>query len=247
MPHYNQDNYSSSTLSDDSSLEGFVMSYYNREDNSSVSSEEDYSISKEEPNHSTIDTTLISTISDAGDSFVHDVSLSNVSLSDMSAELSCEGKIDLEVLSRMVGPVTEQNGKRTKKNEEMRRQKVSVLYNLLGRPDPTKWNGKKGTIQYICDALKLSPRKSFNRSIQNVLKKCNLLQKDEVYDPTRKEHVHRKEILTKDQKQHLADTVEKNYASICDATEDIHNMRTEKGQNTVSVSTVWRKMCKIPH
>jgi hypothetical protein len=61
----------------------------------------------------------------------------------MSAELSCEGKIDFNALSRVVGPVTEQNGKRTKKNEEMRRQKVSVVYNLLGRPGPTKWNSKK--------------------------------------------------------------------------------------------------------
>eukprot|EP00957_Ditylum_brightwellii_P112613 8584649-Ditylum_brightwellii.AAC.1 len=47
MLYYNRDNYSSSTLSDDSSLVGFVMSYYNREDNSSVSSEEDYSVPKE--------------------------------------------------------------------------------------------------------------------------------------------------------------------------------------------------------
>eukprot|EP00957_Ditylum_brightwellii_P171223 13034489-Ditylum_brightwellii.AAC.1 len=78
--------------------------------------------------------------SDAGDSFVHNVSLSNVSLSNISAELSCEGKINLEVLSRMVGPVTVQNGKRTKENEEMRCQKVSMSYNLLGRPGPTKWN-----------------------------------------------------------------------------------------------------------
>ena len=93
------------------------------------------------------------------------MSLSNVSLSDVSAELFCEGKIDPEALSRMVGPVTEQNGKRTKKNEKMRCQKVSVVYNLLGRPGPTKWNGKKGTIQYICDVLKLSPRKNFDRSI----------------------------------------------------------------------------------
>ena len=59
--------------------------------------------------------------------------------------------------------------------------------------------------------------------------------------------MHTKEILTKDQKQHLADTVEKNYASICDATEGINAMRTEKGQNTVSVSTVWRKISKMPH
>eukprot|EP00957_Ditylum_brightwellii_P083764 6367002-Ditylum_brightwellii.AAC.1 len=72
------------------------------EDNSSVSSEEDYSILTEESNHSTNDTALIS---------------SNVSLSNMSLEM------DLEVLSRMVGSVTEQNRKRTKKNEEMRRQK----------------------------------------------------------------------------------------------------------------------------
>eukprot|EP00957_Ditylum_brightwellii_P056809 4305741-Ditylum_brightwellii.AAC.1 len=63
-----------------------------------------------------------------------------MSLSDMSAELSCEGNIDLEVLSRMVGSVTEQNGKRTKTNEDLRRQKVSVVYNLLGRPGSTKWN-----------------------------------------------------------------------------------------------------------
>jgi len=41
MPHYNQDDNSSSTLLDDSSLEGFVMPHYNREDNSSISSEED--------------------------------------------------------------------------------------------------------------------------------------------------------------------------------------------------------------
>eukprot|EP00957_Ditylum_brightwellii_P112087 8546709-Ditylum_brightwellii.AAC.1 len=129
------------------------MPYYNRKDSSSVSSEEDYSISKEVSNHSTKDTALDSTFSDAGDSFVHDVSLSNVSLCDMSAELSCEGKIYLDALSRMVGPVTVQNEKRTKKNEEMRHQKVSMVYNLLGRPGPTKWNGKKGTIQYICDVL----------------------------------------------------------------------------------------------
>eukprot|EP00957_Ditylum_brightwellii_P162518 12374707-Ditylum_brightwellii.AAC.1 len=78
----------------------------------------------------------------------------------------------------------------------------------------------------------MSPRKNFDRSIQNILKKCNLLQNDGVYDPTRKEHVHTKEILTKEQKQHLADTVEKNYTSIRNATEDINTTRTEKGQNT---------------
>jgi hypothetical protein len=163
MPHYNRDDYSSSALSDDSSLEGFVMPHYNREDNSSISSEEDYSISKEESNHSTIDTALISTFSDAGDTFVHDVSLSNVSLSDMSTELSCEGKFDSDALSRMVGPVTVKNRKRTKKNEEMRHQKVSVVYNLLGRPGPTKWNSKKGTFQYFCDVLKLSRRGNFDQ------------------------------------------------------------------------------------
>eukprot|EP00957_Ditylum_brightwellii_P077437 5883483-Ditylum_brightwellii.AAC.1 len=64
-PHYNKDDYSSSKILDDSSFEGYVMPHYNREDNSSVSSEEDYSILKEEPNHSTIDTPLISTFSDA--------------------------------------------------------------------------------------------------------------------------------------------------------------------------------------
>eukprot|EP00957_Ditylum_brightwellii_P085831 6528688-Ditylum_brightwellii.AAC.1 len=99
------------------------MPHYNREDNSSVRSEEDYSISKRESNHSTIDTSLISTFSDAGDTFVHDVSLSNVSLSNMYAELSCEGKINFDALSRMVGPVPVQNRKRTNKNEEMRCQK----------------------------------------------------------------------------------------------------------------------------
>eukprot|EP00957_Ditylum_brightwellii_P016837 1269038-Ditylum_brightwellii.AAC.1 len=155
MPHYNRDDYSSGALSDYSSFEGFVMPHYNRDDYSSVSSEEDCSISKEESNHSTIDTTLISTYSDEflfpGDTCVHDMAVSNV-----SAELSCEEEIDFDALSRMVGPVTVQNGKRTKKNEEMKCQK-----------------------------------------------------KDEAYDPTCKEHMHTEEILPKEQKQYLADTVEK--------------------------------------
>eukprot|EP00957_Ditylum_brightwellii_P169777 12922434-Ditylum_brightwellii.AAC.1 len=65
MPHYNQDDSTSSTLSYDSSFEGFVMPHYHREDNTSISSDEDYSILKEESNRSTIDTALISTFSDA--------------------------------------------------------------------------------------------------------------------------------------------------------------------------------------
>eukprot|EP00957_Ditylum_brightwellii_P180073 13717464-Ditylum_brightwellii.AAC.1 len=121
----------------------------------------------------------MSTYSDAGDTFVHDVSLGNVPLSDVSSELPCERKIDFDALSRVVRPKTVQNGKRTKKNKEMRCQKLSVVYNLLGGPDPTKWNGRKGTIQYICHVLKLPQRKNFDGSIQNVLKECNLLQTDE--------------------------------------------------------------------
>eukprot|EP00957_Ditylum_brightwellii_P178802 13620335-Ditylum_brightwellii.AAC.1 len=198
MPHYNRDDYSSSALSEDSSFEGFVMPHYNRDDYSSNSSEEDYSTSKEESSHSTKDTTLISMYSDEL----------------LFAELSCEEQIDLDTISKIVEPITVQNGKHTKKNEEKKCQKVSMVYDPLGRPGPMKWNGKKGTIQDICDVLKLLRRKHVDRSIQNILKKCNLLQKDEVYDLKHKDHVHTKEILSKDQKQHLADTVEKNYASI---------------------------------
>eukprot|EP00957_Ditylum_brightwellii_P070791 5380028-Ditylum_brightwellii.AAC.1 len=108
MPHYNRNDYSSGALSDNSSFEGFVMPHYNRDDYSSDSSEEDYSISKEESNHSTKDTTLVSTYSDellfAGDNCVSDVSVINVPASNMSAELFCEEQIDLDTISKMVEP-----------------------------------------------------------------------------------------------------------------------------------------------
>eukprot|EP00957_Ditylum_brightwellii_P207706 15354179-Ditylum_brightwellii.AAC.1 len=47
-------------LSNDSSFEGLVMPHYGREGCSSDSPEEDYSISKDDHNHSVIDTTKIS-------------------------------------------------------------------------------------------------------------------------------------------------------------------------------------------
>eukprot|EP00957_Ditylum_brightwellii_P158270 12047361-Ditylum_brightwellii.AAC.1 len=156
---------------------------------------------------------------------------SNVSVSDISVESDDEKK-DANAISRMLGPGTAIIGKQTQKNEENRYGKVSMIYDLLGRPGPTKWNGKRGKIQDICDVLKLSPRKNYDKSIQNVLKNCNVLQKDKVCNPTHKEHVHTKEILSKEQKPYLADTMEKQYASICDATKDIHDTRAEKGQNT---------------
>jgi hypothetical protein len=137
--------------------------------------------------------------------------------------------------------------KRTHKDEEHRRRLIAALFDLLGRPPKNVWNGEEGTVQQICTILGLSPRRNYNTAIKRVLNACAALKKGECFDSSRKRHVFKKEILTEEEKQHLADSMEDNYASLADVTEDINVMRAEKGETTVSVSSVWRTLKKMDH
>jgi hypothetical protein len=113
--------------------------------------------------------------------------------------------------------------KRTHKDEEHRRRLIAALFDLLGRPPKNVWNGEEGTVQQICTILGLSPRRNYNTAIKRVLNACAALKKGECFDSSRKRHVFKKEILTEEEKQHLADSMEDNYASLADVTSDAPN------------------------